>query len=278
MRFAKVHGLGNDFVMVNGFRETLPEDLGALAKQVCDRHMGIGADGLIVIAPPLDPQTAAARFLIFNDDGSQAQTCGNGLRCAAIFAKKEGIVDKNEFTLETLGGPVLPAILDEEKGIVRVDMGVPRFLPAEIPAKFNGTRVVGAPLMVQARMYYVTLVSMGNPHCVIFVDDVENFPVEKIGPQIERHDLFPEKTNVEFIQLAGEDRIKMRVWERGCGETLACGSGACAATVASILNGYIKKHAQVILAKGSLDVEWADNSHVYMTGPACIVAEGEYFL
>ena len=277
MRFAKVHGLGNDFVMVNGFKEDLPEDIGRVAVEVCCRHQGIGADGLIIVAPPQTEQ-AQARFLIYNNDGSQAQTCGNGLRCAAIFAKKEGIVDSNEFIFETLGGPVRPAIIDEEKGIVRVDMGAPRFLPAEIPAKFNGTRVISAPLVVSARTYYVTLVSMGNPHCVIFVDNVDSCPVEKIGPLVETHEMFPEKTNVEFIQLMGNNKIKMRVWERGCGETLACGSGACAAVVAAILNGYMEKGAEVMLKCGSLDVEWAEDGHIYMTGPACIVAEGEYFI
>ncbi|MBQ1501133.1 MAG: diaminopimelate epimerase [Firmicutes bacterium] len=275
MRFSKVHGLGNDFVMVNGFREQLPADINGLARKVCDRHLGIGADGLIIIAPPQDPATAEASFLIYNNDGSQAESCGNGLRCAAIFAKKEGLVDKDEFVFETLGGPVQPTIVDEEKGIVRVDMGVPRFLPNQIPAGFNGTRVVSAPMLVSTRMYYVTLVSMGNPHCVIFVDDVESFPVEKVGPLIENHHLFPERTNVEFIQLLEDNQIKMRVWERGCGETLACGTGACAATVAANLNGYIKNQADVQLKYGSLHIEWAENNHVFMTGPACIVFEGE---
>lgn len=277
MRFVKMHGLGNDFVIVNGFREKLPEDLGALAQQVCNRQLGIGADGLIVLVPP-EKDDAAARFLIYNYDGSQAETCGNGLRCAAIFAKHEGLVDGNELYFETLGGLVQPTIIDETMSIIRVDMGVPRLQPAEIPAKFAGSRVVSAPFTVYERVFNVTLVSMGNPHCVIFVDEVDDFPVEKIGPQIENHELFPEKTNVEFIQLLGDDRMRMRVWERGCGETLACGSGACAATVAAVLNGYIKHRAEVILQYGSLDVEWADNGHVYMTGPATLVIEGDYTL
>ena len=275
MRFAKMHGLGNDFVMVNGFAEKLPNDMNTLAKTVCHRQLGIGADGLIVLVPATEKE-AAARFLIYNYDGSQAETCGNGLRCAAIFAKKEGLVDTDAFVFETLGGLVKPTIIDEENCIIRVDMGEPHFLPEQIPAKFSGTRVVSAPLLVVARMFNVTLVSMGNPHCVIFVDDVDNFPVEKIGPQIENHELFPEKMNVEFIQLMKDNKLKMRVWERGCGETLACGSGACAATVAAILNGYIENSAEVILKHGSLDVEWAEDNHVYMTGPAAFVAEGVY--
>lgn len=277
MRFAKMHGLGNDFVIVNGFTEQLPADLGAFARQVCHRQLGLGADGLIVLAPA-DSSVAAARFLIYNFDGSQAEMCGNGLRCAAIYAKREGLVTSNDFVFETLGGLVQPSIIDEENSIIRVDMGAPRLLPTEIPAKFAGSRVVGAPLLVHARMYYVTLVSMGNPHCVIFVDDVEHFPVEKIGPQIETHDQFPAKINVEFIELVDEETMKMRVWERGVGETHACGSGACAATVAGILNGYTKNKVEVKLKYGSLQVEWAENSHVYMTGPATLVAVGDYLL
>lgn len=273
MRFAKMHGLGNDFVMINGFAEKLPNDLNTLAKKVCHRQLGIGADGLIILLPA--EFGGAVRFLIYNYDGSQAETCGNGLRCAAIFAKKEGLIKGDEFIFETLGGPVKPTIIDEENCIIRVDMGQPRFLPEQIPAKYSGTRVVSAPLQVFTRTFNVTLVSMGNPHCVIFVDDVDNFPVEKIGPQIENHELFPEKINVEFIQLMGDNKIKMRVWERGCGETLACGSGACAATVAAILNGYIEHGAEVMLKHGSLDVEWANDHHVYMTGPATFVAEGD---
>lgn len=277
MRFAKMHGLGNDFVMVNGFTEKLPSDINAYAAQVCDRHMGLGADGLIVLTPP-QGQEAVARYLIYNSDGSEAGMCGNGLRCAALFAKREGIVSGESFSFEILSGMVKPHILDEEKGIVRVDMGAPRLQPSDIPADFAGSRVVGAPLLVYARMYYVTLVSMGNPHCVIFVDDVEQIPVDKIGPQIETHSLFPEKTNVEFIQLLEGDKLKMRVWERACGETLACGSGACAATVAAVLNGYIQSRAEVMLRHGSLDVEWAADGHVYMTGPAVLVAEGECYI
>jgi diaminopimelate epimerase len=274
MRFAKMHGLGNDFVMVNGFKEKLPKDLNTLAKTVCHRQLGIGANGLIILQP--SQEDAIAQFLIFNDDGSQAEMCGNGIRCAAVFAKMEGITKKNDFIFETLGGMIEPTIIDEENSIIRVDMGKPRLMPSEIPAKFVGTRVVSAPLMVHARMFNITLVNMGNPHCVIFVDDVDELPVKKIGPQIENNPLFPEKTNVEFIQLMGGNKLKMRVWERGCGITPACGTGACAATVAAVLNGYIKDCAEVVLEYGSLDVEWAINGHVYLTGPAVYVAEGSY--
>lgn len=275
MRFAKMHGLGNDMILINGFSEQLPDDLGALAIAMCNRHLGIGADGLVTLSEPKDPK-AVALFRIFNSDGSEAGMCGNGLRCAALFAKREGITTRDQFVFETISNPVQPTIVDETAGIVRVDMGEPRLLPAEIPADFPGSRVVAAALNVHTRVFYATLVSMGNPHCVIFVDDVDSFPVEKIGPQIEHHVLFPEKTNVEFVQLMGDDKLRMRVWERACGETLACGSGACAATVAAILNGYIKEHAEVILRHGSLDISWGTDDHVYMTGPAQMVAIGEY--
>ncbi len=275
MKYAKMHGLGNDFVMVNAFEETLPADLNSFSQKICHRHLGVGADGLIILKP--STTGAAAEFVIYNYDGSQAEMCGNGLRAAALFAKDQGIVKDDQFVFDTLAGPVSPHIIDSEKQIVCVDMGIPRLNPSEIPANFTGSRVVSAPLLVYARMFYVTLVSMGNPHCVIFVDDdLENFPVEKIGPQIETHELFPAKTNVEFIQLLSDDKIAMRVWERSCGETAACGSGACAATVAAIVNGYTKNKVEVKLRYGSLEIEWRDNQHIYMTGPAAYISTGEY--
>ena len=277
MRFAKMHGLGNDMILINGFTEKLPEDLNALARAMCDRHLGVGADGLITLTPVRDPE-AVALFRIFNSDGSESGMCGNGVRCAALFARTEGITDKDQFVFETISGQVQPTILDRAAGVVRVDMGEPRLLPSEIPADFPGSRVVAAALPVHTRVFYATLVSMGNPHCVIFVDDVDSFPVEKIGPQIEHHLLFPEKTNVEFVQLIDDETLKMRVWERACGETLACGSGACAATVAAILNGYIKERADVELRHGSLDISWGADDHVYMTGPAQLIATGNFKL
>ncbi len=276
MRFAKMHGLGNDFIMINGFKEQLPDDLGALAKKMCQRQLGVGADGLIVLSA--GDQGTAAKFRYYNDDGSPAEMCGNGVRCAALFAKREGIVHENNFAFETFGRIVKPVILDEKKGIVKVDMGEPGLAAGDIPARFSGARVVGAPLLVYARMFYVTLVSMGNPHCIIFVDDLEDLPVEKIGPQIETNDHFPTKINVEFVKLLADDKITMRVWERGCGETLACGTGACAATVACVLNGYTKHQVEVVLTHGSLLVDWAENNHVFLTGPAVLVAEGEFLL
>ncbi len=278
MKFAKMHGLGNDFIIVNGFTEALPTDLGPLALAVCDRHRGVGADGLIVLTRPCHADNGArARYLIYNSDGTQAGMCGNGLRCAALFARREGIVDSDEFVFEILSGLVRPRIIDPERGIVCVDMDEPRLKPAEIPALFSGNRVIDAPLQVGTRSFDVTLVSMGNPHCVIFVDDVAEFPVEKIGPQIENHKLFPERTNVEFVQLLSDSEVRMRVWERSCGETNACGSGSCAATVAAILNGFTKRQVEVQLRYGSLQIEWSErDQHVYMTGPTELICTGEY--
>lgn len=276
MHFAKMHGLGNDFVVVNAFKEQLPEDLPALAFAVCHRRLGIGADGLLILAKSDLPE-AAAQFLIFNSDGSQAENCGNGIRCAALFAKREGIVSEDKFTFELMKGLATPQIIDDSQGIVRVDMGEPILEPRDIPAIFAGANVVNHPFNVAGEMYNITLVSMGNPHCVIFVDDVEAFPVREIGPLIETDPVFPEKTNVEFIERSGKDVLKMRVWERGCGETMACGTGACAALTAAVLNGYVENKAEVVLAYGSLDIEWdAANQHIYMTGPATLVAEGDY--
>ncbi|MCL1816839.1 MAG: diaminopimelate epimerase, partial [Clostridiales bacterium] len=271
------HGLGNDFVLINGFTEQLPVDLSALAIEICDRHLSIGGDGLLILRPAVSG--AAAEYILFNSDGSQPETCGNGLRCAALFAKREGIVSTNKFVFDTLGGSVIPQIIDAEKGMVCVDMGQPRLAPAQIPAKFTGARVVDAPLLILARMFNVTLVSMGNPHCVIFIDDdLTQFPVEKIGSLVEKHELFPARTNVEFIRLIDDKHMEMRVWERGCGETLACGSGACAAVVAAVLNGYTKNDVEVKLRHGSLQVQWNEGSSVFMTGSATYVLEGEYFL
>ncbi|MCL1975792.1 MAG: diaminopimelate epimerase [Firmicutes bacterium] len=277
MHIAKMHGLGNDFVLVNGFTEKLPDDLNKLALEICHRRLAIGADGLIILRPA--KSGAAAEYLMFNPDGSQSKMCGNGLRCAALFAKREGIVTQDEFVFDSLAWPVSPHIIDEKRGIVRVDMGPPRLAAVEIPAHFTGSRVVGAPLLVLARMFNVTLVSMGNPHCVIFIDDdLSHFPVEKIGPAIENHKMFPDKINTEFIRLIDDEHIEMRVWERGVGETMACGSGACAAVVAAILNGYTKNDVEVKLRYGSLRVQWEEGGSVYMTGPATYVLEGEYLL
>lgn len=275
MRFSKMHGLGNDFIFINGFKEKLPRDLADFSKKLCHRRLGIGADGLIALLPS-EREDVIASFVYYNADGSQAEMCGNGMRCAALFARQEGITCEESFALETPAGLIRPEIISEPARLVRVDMGPPRLLPGEIPALFSGSRIVAAPLNLGEKTFFVTVLSMGNPHCVIFVDDVVNYPVVKIGPQIEQHHFFPAKTNVEFIELVNESKIKMRVWERGCGETLACGTGACAAAVAAILNGYTKNEVEVQLKCGSLFIEWHEGSAVQMLGPAVEVYRGEY--
>ncbi|MGI5891154.1 MAG: diaminopimelate epimerase [Bacillota bacterium] len=277
MRFVKMHGLGNDFIMVNGFKEHLPSDLSTLAAALCHRQLGIGADGLIIIGPS---DEADACFDIYNADGSRAEMCGNGIRCAAIFAKREGISDKSIVPFSTLAGLVKAQIVDEAANLVKVDMGQPKLATKDIPANFSGPLMVNAPIIVGHKTYNLTLVSMGNPHCVLFVDDVANYPVTTLGPDIETHSLFPCKTNVEFVQPLGNNKIRMRVWERGCGETLACGTGACAAAVAAILNGYCQKEqdVEVILAHGSLIINWHQDDHITMIGPAATVFEGNIIL
>ena len=275
MRFRKMHGLGNDFVMVNGDTEKLPVAVGSLAEAVCDRHLGVGADGLIII----DKQAACGcdlRFRIYNSDGSEAEMCGNGIRCAAVFAREQGLTDKTKIVFDTKAGQVIPEITGEA---VRVNMGQPRLAPAEIPALFNGKQVVSRALTVGGMSFDCTLVSMGNPHCVIFVEDVDNFPVTEIGPRVEKHSAFPAKINAHFVQKIGENRLRLRVWERGCGVTLACGTGACATAVAAVLNGLTDRKVEIELVCGSLFIEWSeDDNCVYMTGPATCVFDGELLL
>ena len=273
MLFTKMHGLGNDLVLVDGIRQKISQDPGQLAKMVCRRRTGIGADGLIILT---EAKGADFTFSIYNADGSQPEMCGNGIRCAAVFAKEQGLTDKNKLVFKTLAGLIETEIVDSEKSLVKVNMGQPRLDPKEIPAALEGNMVVSRPLTILGNTYYITLVSMGNPHCVIFVDNVGIFPVEEIGPKIEVHPQFPNHTNVEFIQLLGDNKIKMRVWERGCGETLACGTGACASVVAAALNGHCGRETEVKLQLGSLYIKWCEDDHIEMTGPATSVFKGEY--
>jgi len=274
MRFAKMHGLGNDFIVINGFAEEMRADWGPLAQKVCRRQFGVGADGMIVLAPA---ETAAAQFIFHNADGSRAESCGNGLRCAALFARLEGIVDTDKFTFELLNGSADVEILDLEKGMVRVDLGRPSFRPETIPAKISGSRVVSVPLELPSARVRVTLVSVGNPHCVVFVDDVDSYPVEKIGPQIEQHELFPHKINAEFVQMLDDDHCKMRVWERGVGETYCCGTGAAASMLAAQANGYCGDELKVIMRYGLLQVSRKEE-HVLLEGPAVLVGYIDYRL
>jgi diaminopimelate epimerase len=274
MRFIKMHGIGNDYIYVDCFRETVPEPE-RLAVRISDRHFGIGGDGLILILPS---DKADARMRIFNADGSEAQMCGNGIRCLAKYVYESGIGRMPELAVETLAG-VLSLRLFTANGMVervRVDMGEPRLRRPEIPMFGEGDQVVGEQLAAGGREFVVTCVSMGNPHCVIYVDEVAKFPVTHYGPLLEHHPQFPQRTNVEWIEWLNRQEIRQRTWERGSGETLACGTGACAATVASVLNGKTDRAVTVHLLGGDLEIEWAGDNHVYMTGPAAEVFRGDW--
>jgi len=276
MHFVKVHGAGNDFVLVDCFSEKVDSnDLGDLAVRICNRHFGVGADGLVLVGPS---DMADARMRIFNPDGSEAEMCGNAIRCVAKYLYEHGRVEKEEISVETAAGLVVPRLLVEggKVNMVRVDMGIPRLLREEIPMEGPPGRVVNEPLEVDSGVYRVTAVSMGNPHCVIFVTDVSSVHLKEEGPLIENHPAFPRRTNVEFVQVLNRGEVKMRVWERGAGETLACGTGACASVVACVLNGLTDRLVRVHLAAGYLDIEWSDNGRLYMTGPAEEVFTGDY--
>lgn len=279
MKFTKLHGLGNDYVYVNCFEESLTGvDLPELARRVSNRNFGIGGDGLILIMPS---ERADFRMRVFNNDGSEAKNCGNGLRCVSKYVYDHGLTKQMTFTVETLGGIVTPVVLlgaDGKVEQVTIDMGEPRFERAAIPmAGIPDERAREEVLAVDGTAFTMTAVSMGNPHAIIFVDEVRDEDVRKYGPMIEFHEWFPERTNVEFIQIVNRQEILFRVWERGSGVTLACGTGACAAAVAATLSGKTDREVTVHLAGGDLFIEWkeADN-RVYMTGPATEVFSGEY--
>lgn len=277
-RFVKMHGCGNDFVMLNGFAQELPEDMGALAEKLCDRHFGIGADGVIALYPA---EGYDYQMRLFQPDGSEAEMCGNGTRCAALFARQEGIAATNELKMLTLAGPILPTVLQAGEGeaVVRVDMGAPRLAAAAIPCLLGGETVLNQTLEVLGREFTFCAVSMGNPHAVIFLDtDPESFPIATFGPLLEKHEIFPAKANIEFAQVIDAHTIKMRVWERGCGQTLACGTGACATAVAAILTGRATAPVTIQLAGGNLDIDWQQGGSVFMTGPAAISFAGEFAL
>jgi diaminopimelate epimerase len=275
MKFTKMQGAGNDYVYVNCFEERV-ENPGQLAIRVSNRNFGIGSDGLILILPS---EKADVRMRMFNSDGSESEMCGNGVRCVAKYAYDHGLVSKKEITAETGAGVLtLQLFTDSDNKVekVRVNMGVPRLTRAEIPMQGNGAdRVVAEPLNIMHTAFSITCVSMGNPHCVIFVDDVERFQVEKYGPLIENHDIFPRRTNVEFVQVITPGEVRQRTWERGAGETLACGTGASAVCVAGALNGLTEKKILNHLSGGDLELEWAGDGNVYMTGPAVEVFTGE---
>lgn len=276
MRFTKMHGLGNDFIIINALNGADIADKAALARETCDRRFGIGADGLVLILPSA---SGDVRMRIFNSDGSEPEMCGNAIRCVAKYLYDRRLIEKAVIQVETLAGIIIPEVLAGPDGKVRgvrVDMGEPRLERAEIPMNGAPGRVILEPLDVGSTVLQVTAVSMGNPHCVVFVPDLEQVDFETMGPLIEKHPVFPARTNVEFVSVVDPGRVKVKVWERGAGPTLACGTGACAVTVAGVLAGYTERRVSVGLPGGTLDIEWADNGRVYMAGPAEEVFEGEY--
>lgn len=278
MKFTKMHGAGNDYVYVDCFKETV-DNPAETAVKVSNRNFGIGSDGLILIMPT---DKADVRMRMFNSDGSESEMCGNGIRCVAKYAYDHGIVTKTEITAETGAGILTLQLFPNAANKVdrvRVNMGPPRLSREEIP--MNGTptpQVVAEELTVLDKTFKITCVSMGNPHCIIYVDDVDNFPVATYGPLIENHQLFPRRTNVEFIQIISRTEVKQRTWERGAGETLACGTGASAVCVAGVLNNLTDRKILNHLAGGDLELEWVENGSVFMTGPATEVFSGEILL
>lgn len=275
MKFAKMHGLGNDYVYVSTFDQPAPADPPAAAIAVSDRHFGVGSDGLILIEPS---EKADARMRMFNADGSESEMCGNGVRCVAKFIHDHGIATKPRVTVET-GRGVLTLDLEVEGGKarrVRVDMGPPILEAEKIPTTLPGDPPVDAPLLAGGREFAVTAVSMGNPHAVIYVDDVASFPVDEFGPLLENHPAFPRRVNVHFVEVLSKREAKMRTWERGSGITLACGTGACAVAVAGVLTGRTADRLLAHLPGGPLELEWAGGTaSVFMTGPATHVYWGE---
>ncbi len=275
MKFTKMQGAGNDYIYVNCFEETV-ENPSETAIRVSDRHFGIGADGLVRICPS---EKADFFMDIYNADGSRAKMCGNATRCVAKYVYDNKMTDKTEIALETLSGikRIKITVKDGKAVAARVNMGAPILNGREIPTKFDGETVVSQNLTIDDKAYAVTCVSMGNPHCVLYTDDVHALDLPRIGPKFENHEMFPDRINTEFVHIVSETELDMRVWERGSGETLACGTGACAATVAAILNGDCKRDTEikVNLLGGTLYINWTADGDVYMTGPAETVCTGE---
>lgn len=274
--FVKYHGLGNDFILIDNRASSEPVVTPEQAVKLCDRHFGIGADGVIFALPGTNDADLTMR--IFNSDGSEPEMCGNGIRCFAKFlADLEGSANPSSrpYRIHTLAGTIVPQLTAD--GQVKVDMGKPRLLAEEIPTTLAaaGEKVINQSLDVAGQSWSVTCVSMGNPHCIIFVDDVAAIPLEEIGSQFEHHPVFPQRTNTEFIQVISRNYLKMRVWERGAGATLACGTGACASLVAGVLTGKCDRTATVELPGGCLQIEWSQDQKLYMTGPAERVFTGQ---
>ncbi|MDF2565758.1 MAG: Diaminopimelate epimerase [Massilibacillus sp.] len=273
--FSKWHGIGNDFVIVDGRKEQI-DDYNQAAIEICDRHFGVGADGLVMILPS---EIADFKMRIFNSDGSEAEMCGNATRCIARYLYEQKLTTKTKIVIETKAGMIKPEIIFKNGNFetVKVDMGEPILAAEDIPvAGFGKEQVVHKELTVLDKTYQITCVSMGNPHCVIFVEDINAVELEKIGPMIETQPMFPKKINVEFVEVKSKDHLRMRVWERGAGITLACGTGSCATIVAAILNEKTGRSAKIELDGGDLYVEWGEDNHVYLSGPAEEVFRAEY--
>jgi len=274
MKFTKMQGLGNDYIYINCL-DFIIEDPSKVAKLVSDRHFGIGSDGLVLIMPS---EIADFRMRMFNSDGSEAEMCGNAIRCIGKYVCEKGLTSKTTITIETLAGIKILDIIKESGQVkkVKVDMGEPMLIPKDIPVISGKDIFISEPVSIDDKVFKVTCVSMGNPHAVSYVEDIMNFPLEVIGPKMENLSIYPRKVNAEFVQVIDRNTLKVRVWERGAGETLACGTGACAVLVASVLNGASERKADVKLLGGDLQIEWNEsNNHVYMTGPASQVFDGE---
>jgi len=273
MDFTKMQGLGNDYIYVNCLNQPI-ENPSAVAKFVSDRHFGIGSDGLVLILPS---DISDFRMRMFNSDGSEAEMCGNAVRCVGKFVYDNSLTSKTTISVETLAGIKILEMGVENNQVVKVkvDMGEPILEPKNIPVKSDMERFISQPVTIDGKVYNVTCVSMGNPHAVTYDDSVADFPLEAVGSKMEVHDLYPRKINAEFVEVIDRATLKMRVWERGAGETLACGTGACAVLVSSVVNGLSERKATIKLLGGDLTIEWNENDgHVYMTGPAVKVFDG----
>ncbi len=278
MKFSKFHGLGNDYIIIDETKKTiiLEEKKPLVAKTLCVQKFSIGADGILFVCPPTQSD-ADIRMRIFNSDGSEAEMCGNGIRCFAKYVYEKGIFKKPQMRVETLAGIKVPTLTIKNGKVtsIRVDMGMPKLLRSEVPMKGPNSEVINEELKVQNDRYLITCLSVGNPHCVTYVEDLDKLNLKQ-GRLIEYHEVFPKRINVEFVKVLNRGEIKMRVWERGVGETLACGTGACAAAIASVLNKYTDRKVLVHLLGGDLEIVWEETTnHVYMTGTAAHVFDGE---
>ena len=274
--FTKMHGIGNDYIYINCM-ESVPDRLPELAEEMSDRHFGVGGDGIVLICPS---DKADFRMRMFNNDGSEARMCGNASRCIAKYVHDHRLTDKTSISLETLSGIKVLSLNMSSSGEVEsvtVDMGEPEFKAGLVPVRSTAEKMVEEPVATSCGEVKVTAVSMGNPHGVVFVDRIEDVPFETLGPELEKHSMWPDRANIEFLQIISPEEARMRVWERGTGETLACGTGACASAVAAALTGRCGREVTIHLRGGDLHIRWADNGHVMMTGGATEVFEGNYY-